>query len=204
MGLDGCLPAGGRRAKGTPAVRRGRGSWRSTVRGAIRRRGGSVGRAPTVTDEPAGRRRPSLLRRLGDRRDRAGARRRTGDGAGAPEPWPPTLARVARGRRFMTKNLEERFEALDTLRASELRGEVDRRLGAGIEHAIPGPGGRGRLTAAVLALAVFAAAAAFSWSIYERNRGTLPTAPADPWSWVGEGWTELPAPPKWRDGASIL
>ena len=102
----------------------------------------------------------------------------------------------------MTKDLEERFAALDTLATSELRDEVDRRLGVGSEQAIPGPGGRGRLTAAVLALAVFAAAAAFSWSIYERNRGSLPTTPTDPWSWAGDGWTELPAPPEIRGGAA--
>jgi hypothetical protein len=102
----------------------------------------------------------------------------------------------------MTKNLEERFAALDSLKASELRVEVARRLGDGHERAIPGPGGRGRLTAAVLALVVFAAAAAFSWSIYERNRGTLPSAPTDPWSWAGEGWTELPPPPETRGGAA--
>jgi hypothetical protein len=103
----------------------------------------------------------------------------------------------------MTKSMEERFDSLDALRASELRGEVDRRLHDRSERAIPTPGGP-RFAAAVLALAVFAAAAAFSWSIYERNRGTAPVASTDPWSSAGEGWTELPPPPEWRDGASIL
>ena len=104
----------------------------------------------------------------------------------------------------MTKNLEDRFESLDSLTASELRVEVARRVRDRSERAMPGPGGRGRLTAAVLALVVFGAAAAFSWSIYERNQGALPATPTDPWSWAGEGWTELPPPPEWRDGASIL
>jgi hypothetical protein len=37
----------------------------------------------------------------------------------------------------MTKSMEGRFDSLDALRASELRGEVDRRLHDRSERAIP-------------------------------------------------------------------
>jgi hypothetical protein len=96
------------------------------------------------------------------------------------------------------------FETLDRLEVPDLRRDIERRRMVPDElRPIPKPpaGGR-RITAALLALALFAAAAAFGLRVWTRDQQPRPVA--DPWSWAGEGWTALPAPPEWRDGASIV
>jgi hypothetical protein len=105
----------------------------------------------------------------------------------------------------MKTDTERSLAVLEELAPTPLRSEIERRLGAGADRPVPDlHGTRNRLTAAVLAIAVFGAAAAFAWTLYERHRPILPQVPADPWSWVGEGWDELPAPPEWREAAAVV
>jgi hypothetical protein len=104
--------------------------------------------------------------------------------------------------------LDVKLQELDALRAPDLRAEALRRLrfGRAPDAGSPTTYRRGeRLVAATVAVAVFAAAAIFGWSIYERAREPKPPATsADPWPWASEGWTELPAPPEQRDGAAVV
>jgi hypothetical protein len=70
-------------------------------------------------------------------------------------------------------------------------------------------GGR-RLVAALVAIGVFGAAAAFAWRVFEPVRHADPVAVAspaaldDPWSAVTDGWTELPAPPVAIRGGTLV
>jgi hypothetical protein len=105
----------------------------------------------------------------------------------------------------MKTDTERSLALLEELAPTPLRIEIERRLDAGADRPVPELfGTRNRLAAAMLAIAVFGAAAGFAWTLYERHRPILPQVPADPWSWVGEGWDELPAPPEWREAAAIV
>jgi hypothetical protein len=106
----------------------------------------------------------------------------------------------------MRTEVERSFEVLDTLEATDLRPEIERRMAEPATRPIPGgPSPWRRATVVAVALAIFAAAAGVTWQAFEGTppeRG--PAAPADPWSWASEGWTELPLPPEVRDGAAIV
>jgi hypothetical protein len=94
------------------------------------------------------------------------------------------------------------FETLDRLDVPDLRRDIERRRSVPDElRPIPKPstGGR-RVAAALLALALFAGAAAFGLRVWTRDQGPRPVA--DPWSWAGEGWTRLPDPPERHPGAT--
>jgi hypothetical protein len=94
------------------------------------------------------------------------------------------------------------FETLDRLDVPDLRRDIERRRRVPDElRSIPKPptGGR-RVTAALLALAVFLAAAAFGLRIWTRDQHPRPAT--DPWSWAGEGWTRIPDPPERYPGAT--
>ncbi|HEY7478027.1 MAG TPA: hypothetical protein VIB62_07300 [Actinomycetota bacterium] len=94
------------------------------------------------------------------------------------------------------------LSVLDQLRPDDLEADVARRLDGPLRP-IPEPhAGRRRVVAGVVAVLVFAAAAAFAWTAF--RGGQEPRPAADPWSWAGEGWSELPPPPERRDGAAIV
>lgn len=97
------------------------------------------------------------------------------------------------------------FGQLDELEPTSLRVEIERRMQDGSARSsslAPLPGRGARLAAAVVAIVVFAGAAAWAWAVWQRV-GPEPASP-DVWSWAAEGWTELPPPPQWRDGAAIV
>lgn len=100
-----------------------------------------------------------------------------------------------------------RFSVLDLLEPTDLGADIDRR--AALPEPAPEPiGARRRVVAGLIAAALFIAAAAFAWSalspIEDRTRPIGPSPAVAPWSWAGEGFTELPAPPEWREGAALL
>jgi hypothetical protein len=98
--------------------------------------------------------------------------------------------------------MERTFAVLDRLDAPDIRRSIDQRR-AGDEDLRPipkPPGGRRRATAALLALAVFAAAAAFGLRTWTRDQHPQPVS--DPWSWAGEGWTRITDPPQRHAGAT--
>lgn len=105
----------------------------------------------------------------------------------------------------MRTNAELTFEVLDTLEPSDLRSEIERRMGEPAVRPIPGgPAPWSRVAVVAVALAVFAAAAGVAWEAFEGVRRDEPATPPDPWSWAPEGWTELPLPPEVRDEAAIV
>ncbi len=93
------------------------------------------------------------------------------------------------------------LSALDRLESSDLRHEVARRLDEPPRPIPEPPRNRHRLTAAAVALLVFATAT-MAWFVIDRP--TPPAPASDPWAWAPEGWTELPAPPEWRSGAGVV
>jgi hypothetical protein len=98
--------------------------------------------------------------------------------------------------------MERTFAVLDRLDAPDIRRSVDqRRVGDDDLRPIPKPpSGRRRVTAALLALAVFAAAAAFGLLTWTRDQHPQPVS--EPWSWAGEGWTRITDPPQRLAGAT--
>jgi hypothetical protein len=105
----------------------------------------------------------------------------------------------------MSTNIPRWFKGLDELDPTPLRREIERRASEPTSREIPGARGLGRRVAAgVVAVAVFAAAAGFAWTIFDRAGRQEQVAPSDPWSWAPEGWTEIRLPPEVRDGASIV
>jgi hypothetical protein len=88
------------------------------------------------------------------------------------------------------------------LEVPDLRRDIERRRRIPDElRPIPRPltGGR-RLTAALLALAVFTAAAVFGLRIWTRDPTPLPVT--EPWAWAGEGWTRIADPPDRHPGST--
>src|SRR5712691_6550586 len=71
-----------------------------------------------------------------------------------------------------------------------------------------GPSGRGRFTAAVVAIALFLGDGAFAWRAFDPLRVHVQAesqpSNTDPWAPFSEGWTELPAPPIVRGGAAMV
>ena len=98
--------------------------------------------------------------------------------------------------------MERTFAVLDRLDAPDIRRSIDqRRTGDDDLRPIPKPpGGRRRVTAGLLALAVFVAAAAFGLRAWTRDQHPQPVT--DPWSWAGQGWTRIADPPERFAGAS--
>jgi hypothetical protein len=108
-------------------------------------------------------------------------------------------------------NLRERFAEADRIEFPELWSEVRRRsevtwMSRSKPPSGPSPGRR--VTAILIAFAVFAAAAIFAWTRF--SEGLDSTKPATPQptpsgvdlSGIPEGWTELAPPPAIRTGAS--
>ncbi len=102
------------------------------------------------------------------------------------------------------------FRALDALHAPSLASDIELRSKAP-RSALTAPGldddppTRRRMPAALVAFAVFLAGAAVVWSAFgnmthspQRPRQTV----LDPWTGYGEGWTQLPDPPKISPGAA--
>jgi hypothetical protein len=98
--------------------------------------------------------------------------------------------------------IERTFQTLDRLEAPDIRRDIDRRRQSeGELRPIPEPHGNGRrVTTALVALAVFAAAAGFGLRAWTRHHEAQPVA--DPWAWVGQGWTRIADPPERFAGAS--
>ncbi len=100
--------------------------------------------------------------------------------------------------------MRESFSALDTLRPSDLRAEVARRMEQPLRP-LPDANGAGRrLIAAAVAAAVFAGAALFAWTMWGRVSEPTPAPATDPWGWAPDGWTALPAPPVAPGGEAWL
>ncbi len=98
------------------------------------------------------------------------------------------------------------FRGLDVLRSPDLSTDIDRRSK---NPAPPDRTGerhlRRRLPAFVVAFAVFLASAAFLWEAFrpvQHQRQHPPVALVDPWVRYGNGWTQLPDPPKITRGAA--
>jgi hypothetical protein len=105
------------------------------------------------------------------------------------------------------RDLDERFDVLDRLEPTALQQEIARR--SGLPESVPTPlRPRSRFAAGLVAASI-AAIAVFAWSALrplgeDARNDTAQTPASDAWSWPGEGWTELPAPPEWREGAAIV
>lgn len=103
--------------------------------------------------------------------------------------------------------LRDRFSVADEIETRDLWTEARRRADAPetSSRSLPwGPAPRKRLTAGIVAFAVFTAAAVFAWDLSNPDGRVAPRpAPAvDLASELPEGWTELPAPPEVRSGAA--
>jgi hypothetical protein len=96
-------------------------------------------------------------------------------------------------------DLDQRFRSLDKLQPTELREDIERR--AGIPEGGPSfrPSGR-RLVAAIVALAVFAAAAGFGWIAWHRGTTPVVEEPAGPFDDLTPGFTQLAPIPFARQG----
>jgi hypothetical protein len=93
---------------------------------------------------------------------------------------------------------------LDSITPTPLGPEIERRRTSWEpRRPIPDKDRLGRrIIAGVVAFAVFGLAVAVSSGVIT-DRST-PKTTSDPWSGYGEGWTELPPPPEWRDGAATV
>lgn len=98
--------------------------------------------------------------------------------------------------------MEPDFALLDRLRPSDLTAEVARRMGEPLRPIREPHTTRRRVIAGAVATLVFAAAAAFAWTAFRGGHESVPAD--DPWAWAPVGWSELPPPPEWRDGAAIV
>ncbi len=115
----------------------------------------------------------------------------------------------------MRTDLDQTFDPLDLIEGPDLRAEIERRA------ATPSPvmaplSRRRRVTAAVVAVSLFAAVAVFAWAMLS-PLGTTPrpspaTRPAHAWQVLSMGWTPLPKVPAplqgsvriWAGGALIV
>ena len=102
-------------------------------------------------------------------------------------------------------DLITRFRELDGLAVPDLREEARRRLPETAPPVDPAPrrAPSERVVAMLVAFLVFGAAAALGLRAL-RDDAVAPQPADAPWSWVAEGWTELPPPPQWRDSAAIV
>lgn len=98
------------------------------------------------------------------------------------------------------------FAQLDELEPTRLRVEIERRMQDGSARSsplAPLPGRGARLVAAIVAIAVFAGAAAWAWTVWQRV-GPEPASPdVYVWGAYGEGFTELPAFPEVRNSFAV-
>jgi hypothetical protein len=100
--------------------------------------------------------------------------------------------------------MERTFAILDRLDVPDLSRDVDRRRTSDEERRlIPEPPRNGRrVIAAVLAVAVFSAAAAFGFRVWTRHQEVRPIG--DAWSWAGQDWTRIADPPERFEGATWI
>ena len=109
-------------------------------------------------------------------------------------------------------DLDKEFQGLDVIPDPDLSREIERRVEAGpVGQDLPtdrSPRPTSRLVAAMVALAVFFAAAVFAWRAFTpiRNHPPASVSPSveDPWGNYPEGWSELPPEPEVRDGADMV
>ena len=91
---------------------------------------------------------------------------------------------------------------LDRLRSPDLTHEVGRRLRQPSRPIPVAPRTSRRIAAAWSPSRCSARPPASRGRCSPAARSRFPAA--DPWAWAGEGWTELPPPPEFRDGAAVV
>jgi hypothetical protein len=103
-------------------------------------------------------------------------------------------------------NLDDEFRVLNRIATPSLRPDIDERVRRPESDPQPRRALGHSWVAAVLALAIFAAAAAFGWRVWESGSPAPATPPpvGDPWSSAPEGWSELPLPPELPTGALLV
>jgi hypothetical protein len=105
--------------------------------------------------------------------------------------------------------LRDRFAMADEIEQRDLWTEARRRADAPETSARPlpwAPAPRKRLTAAVVAFAIFVGASVFAWNLWQPDVPIPPPPEVDPpvdlAAELPVGWSELPAPPEVRSGAA--
>ena len=96
------------------------------------------------------------------------------------------------------------LDRLDVIEPTPLGAEIERRAAA-TDPLRPIPTQSHvarRITAGVVAFIVFGLGVAFASGVLTQGPSPLPRSPL--WQGYAEGWTELPPPPEWRDGAAVL
>ncbi len=105
----------------------------------------------------------------------------------------------------MRTDLDRAFDPLDLLEGPDLRAEIERRASAPAPAIAPPPRRR-RVTAALVAVALFAVVAVFAWAMLN-PLGTRPVQPspapqpANDWQGLATGWTRLPDVPASLQGS---
>ena len=96
------------------------------------------------------------------------------------------------------------LQDLENITPTALGPEIERRrTSQDPPRPVPDPHRLGRrITAGVVAFAVFGLAVALGAGVITDRAAPQPVT--EGWTGYGEGWTELPAPPAWRDGSSIV
>ncbi|HEX9123718.1 MAG TPA: hypothetical protein VF984_10255, partial [Actinomycetota bacterium] len=104
--------------------------------------------------------------------------------------------------------LRNRLREADRVSPPDLWAEIGARA-EGITAPLPNrpPDRAKRFLTATLAFAVFAASGVLVWRALRPTprppASETPAPPGDPWASYGEGWTQLPAPPEPRQGATL-
>ncbi|HYJ60410.1 MAG TPA: hypothetical protein VE032_02970 [Actinomycetota bacterium] len=100
--------------------------------------------------------------------------------------------------------MDPTMRELDRIPTTDLSDEIRMRLSGPTMRPVPEPPRTGRrVTAAVVALALFGTVAVLAW-IAVASRTSDEVVPATPWSSIEPGWTELPPPPEFRNGAAVV
>lgn len=106
-------------------------------------------------------------------------------------------------------DLDRVFRSLDEIPTTDLSRSIEHRAvtGSDLEELSTTRKPPRRLVAAVVAFAVFGAAAFFAWQVLQPLQ-MKPTPgdsiPSSPWASYSQGWTELPSPPVVHQGAALV